>query len=200
MTGLEHLLKVTLLDLAIQLGAIVPKKATKGEILLQIREILPKLMLEQVNFGKHKGSGFNHRQIIEEDPDYIQWTLGEAPRTGGLRKLRALAMICYRGKAKEFEFQNYRDGSGSEEEQKVEKKPETKTKVKKEKKKSPRSKTPTKKADEVPIYTTSEEEDESEPEKRQKGKEPKESDPEQPATSWMDLGEKRKHQSKSSKK
>ena len=185
MANISTLRKSVLQNIFAFLQVPVSKKLTKGELLLTLREELPNIQVEKMTVGKYKGC---QMQDAVQDVNYMTWILKEESLScSQMNKLKMLARLSFVGQIPE-DFGD-EDESGLKEskaEVKKETKDEPKVRVKKEAvKPSTSSKTPA----EIPIHTSEEEEedDESEPEKKMK------SSGSDTATSWMELGEKRKH-------
>ena len=79
MTGLSKLLKKTLFEIAMMMQIVLPKKVTKGEIMLELRENLPRIQNERMTVGKYKDSNIEMMTVVKDDPEYVLWTIQANP-------------------------------------------------------------------------------------------------------------------------
>ena len=184
MANLSNFRKDVLQNILAYLQVPVSKRLSKGELLLALREELPNIQIETMKVGQFKGLPMGD---AIQDVSYMTWILKEENlRCSQMNKLKMLARLSYVGQIPD-DFGDAEEPVKTEVKHEV--KPEPKVRVKKEKVKpagstATSSKTPA----EIPIYSSEEEDDESEPEKEMKNS------GSDTATSWMELGEKRKHQ------
>ena len=154
--------------------------------------------------GKYKTLKMTQEQILKEEGEYVDWVMKEFMKgtrfeCAAMLRLNALALICGKGVlSKELGDALAEEMEDSKEEERKTMKKEffkMKAEVKKESTHSTTDQSTPVKSQNVPIYT-SEEDDEEDPKKKSRAAKDSSSE----ATSWMELGEKRKFQPRRSKK
>ena len=183
--GLSTLRKETLLTAAVTAGFVIPKKVTKGDILLIMREGIDGALQEKLTFGKWKG--FSILQSFE-DLSYVKWALDlEDMKMPQLCRLKGLAQICFRGILRKIELDNVEEEDEPSAPLKKEKE-EMKKELKKEKVKVKEE--PAEETSKPQKFRLSDSSDSDLNEDQEKKK--KTTDASDSAASWMELGEKRK--------
>ena len=190
--------KATLLELVIDLGGKPKKQWTKGDMLLWIREEIPQIAEENMNFGKYKA--LQMQEVASECEGYVAWALKETNKESQpqLRKFTAYCKVIFRGILKDETDEEENGGPVKKEDPKAEPKEEAKTW-------KARVKLEQDKAEKTPV-PTSDNEDEEDPKKFRRVPArappirpqviPMTADSDSSAKSWMELSEKRKHQDK----
>jgi hypothetical protein len=192
MSCLTGIRKDGLLKLVIDLGGLPGKRWTKGDALLWIRENIPMIGQEAVGFGKFQSQCVE--QCALECQEYVKWALQECNSESSekMRRFTAYCKVVFQGLLKnetESEDEDPDKGQSSRKE---------KTPVKEEKVEEKMKSKYT--AKEVPIPDSDLESESSDDQKKKKKISARpvirpehvtmESD--SSATSWMELGEKRK--------
>ena len=189
MANLQGLHRATLRHIGLKMTIPLESKVTKGEILLQIRENLPTFQDQIYSIGKYKDTGtkFTMGNVAKDDREYMAWVMKQKCSHRQLSQLQTLGYLYYMGEAMKLQEQL-----------------ELTLKEEWEETPRPKSAPPQKKppAKEFQIHT-----EESEGEisdfapkpkigRRQGVKTEEDSEGVSSATSWMELGEKRKESTK----
>jgi hypothetical protein len=92
MNSLSSLQKPILAKILTGLGQVVYKAQTKGDLLLEIRELTQVIQMKKISFGKHKG--LIYADLVANYPQYRNWAIKEVERSSECnQQLREFAIF-----------------------------------------------------------------------------------------------------------